>query len=714
MELAVVKTVNGILSGEIELLADAPMEERLAAAKDYVQRRTGMGWEQFQRSTMTGLERLVPRGVAEGIQTAAQGVTFGGLDELVGLIDEDAQERIRLRRNVMRAEAPVLAAGLEIAGGAVGPGLGAIRLGKGLRGAATVGAAEGAAYGALAADGDLEKRATEGAIGAGIGAAGTAAIRAVGSGVGAVRGALADRRARAQGGEIASAMVRAAASADDIADLPAALARRQAEAPGAPLMPGDLGPNMQAVASGAMHHPATKAAAQKAVRERSYAREGRIDELLDRAFTPATSGDAVTAINRYLRETASPMFDQAFAEGVPMDRYLAERLSRPAVRSAWRKAATLAANEGRRIPELRLRNGQIAQVPDLEAWHYIKMALDDQVDRLYRGGNKVEATGIRSLRNEIREHLKELNPTYASALEHWSGPKRMQDALEAGRGLFGSGDASREALRRLDQLQDGGERLMFTLGASTRLREVLEETPRTANEAWKMLRTRRMRRTLERLFNEAQDAQRAQRAQQGGSGGALVPTSPQRALPPPGGRSAAVPALSRRGGRVEPRLDDRISLDEFMDTLKAEIDMAQIETRLPERGSRTAVLGKEIAEYLPQPGVLSSFGMRDAMIASSQPWHLLAQPLGEMMARRGIKADKQRVDAAARSAWTILSEQDPQALQQLLRGRPINSLGPSFLRRLSRALQAGGRPTTNLGQLGTAAGQGALMHEGAN
>lgn len=116
-----------------------------------------------------------------------QGLTFGGLDELVGLISPEAGEALRRRQEAREITNPKTSLALEVGGAAVSPvtralgaGFQALRGGGGLirstGAAAATGGAGGGAFGFLSAEGDVGERARaagpEAALGAGLGLAG--------------------------------------------------------------------------------------------------------------------------------------------------------------------------------------------------------------------------------------------------------------------------------------------------------------------------------------------------------------------------------------------------------------------------------------------------------------------------------------------------------------------------------------------------------------
>jgi len=113
--------------------------------------------------------------------------------------------------------------------------------------------------------------------------------------------------------------------------------------------------------------------------------------------------------------------------------------------------------------------------PTAETWDYIKRGLDDVLET-YRNkttGELVlndEGRAVLRTLQELRGELVHLNPVYGEALNAYSGPAAMKDALEAGRSFFRE-DAP--ALGRKLADMSSGEREMYRLGALQGLKDKL-------------------------------------------------------------------------------------------------------------------------------------------------------------------------------------------------------------------------------------------------
>ena len=137
---------------------------------------------------------------------------------------------------------------------------------------------------------------------------------------------------------------------------------------------------------------------------------------------------------------------------------------------------------GRPEPEMELA---YQATPTAETWDYVKRGLDDVLE-----GYRNKTTGELVLDDEgravlrtlqaLRGELVNLNPVYGEALEAYSGPAAMKDALDAGRGAFRE---TGEGLQRKFSDFTAGEREMYRLGAMQALREKLGNQDVTYNAA---------------------------------------------------------------------------------------------------------------------------------------------------------------------------------------------------------------------------------------
>ena len=141
--------------------------------------------------------------------------------------------------------------------------------------------------------------------------------------------------------------------------------------------------------------------------------------------------------------------------------------------------------------------------PTAETWDYIKRGLDDQLTP-YRSGKKEwdeEGRAIQRTLLELRGELVNLNPVYGEALNAFSGPAAMKDALEDGRRAFL--DDGETLARRFSDFTPG-EQEMYRAGALQALRKTLGTADVTHNAAQRagLLKPAQLERFKELFPNE--------------------------------------------------------------------------------------------------------------------------------------------------------------------------------------------------------------------
>jgi hypothetical protein len=429
------------------------------------------------------------------LRGAAQSITFGGADELRGAVrgglrkleGEEygpayAEEVARAREEDKRLAAKAPGANLA---GAVGgalltapllPGATATTLPRLVAQGARVGAASGAAQGFGAGEGGFKERlssAGQGALmGAGVGAVAAPVLRLGTEAVGGLLG----RRPQTE----ARRLLQGAFQEEGID--PVALIR-QANAAGAKdVTLADVSRRGREFARdvGAAPNPS-----QTAVREffgRRQAGEfvpgqgqvgGQMNRLTGtlRDLTGVAGRRAVQtldAIEAERRTVAGPLFRQAEQFNTTASPELAQLwgklIQTDAGKGALATTRKLWSNEfpGQRFPLSDPRN--LSAVPDMRIFKLFKESLDGEVDRLYRDprANKALAGSAKALRNELRDTLRTVNPTYGQALDAFAGRKAMEEALERGRAILRT-DAD-EAAQEFAGL-GASEQEMFRVGA---------------------------------------------------------------------------------------------------------------------------------------------------------------------------------------------------------------------------------------------------------
>jgi hypothetical protein len=423
----------------------------------------------------------------------AQGVTFGGADELAGLVGGDSAD-MRYRLQLAREQHPVTAYGSEVAGGvATGYGAGKLALtgiknapaaiqgvGNLIRGStaartasyAGLGALEGATYGSLAAEpGERGSGALWGGIFGGVAAPAMAGASAIGGWTwGKVRQALSDAQpvARQKAAQILQEVARQeGVSVDDVVGF----LRQNPD-----LTLADFSDKFR----GEMAHAlpaATREGREGAVsyyRGRNREAAGRLEAQVDE--TMGTRGrtfqqrlDEISAekgrIGREQYETVLNSVDDPprTAEGgwqLPDER--AALLQRPSVARAWREAEELAAENGEEVTSFWQR------------LHWARSAMGRQIDQAKRN-TPSDLKHLIENKKALDDWLDTDVPGYGQARQQYADQYSIQRAAENGRNLF-AGNKPFELLDDMADLVPGSaEQEAFVIGVKDAIRQEIRK-----------------------------------------------------------------------------------------------------------------------------------------------------------------------------------------------------------------------------------------------
>lgn len=276
---------------------------------------------------------------------------------------------------------------------------------------------------------------------------------------------------------IGRAITRDSVTPDELA---ATVAR--ADADDVPLALADMaGENMQelgftvAAAPGAGRHTA-----RTFLDERQAAMPDRFHQVVDSAVSAENAADTVEQLIATRARTAAPLYEAAYAHApVPADA-ISQFMERPAFQSAYRRARTLAANDGITLPTS----------PEEFGWQtldYMKRALDDQVSQLQRAGRNNDARILTGALSDFRAVLDDINPDYAAARAAYAGPTVSQNAVDLGR-QFIRGDLA-QMERQFADLSPG-EQDFFRIGVAAEIRRIIDTTADGRNVVQRALGTR--------------------------------------------------------------------------------------------------------------------------------------------------------------------------------------------------------------------------------
>lgn len=444
-----------------------------------------------------GLLSRVGRYADNTVRQAAQGVTFGYMDEIsaglrtgAGLWGNygEALAAERERDAGFRRDNPVAATVANIAGGVASPiarALPFLNPGRAasLPGAVARGAGAGAASGGISGfgegEGGLQNRAGGALAGAGVGAALGGALPLVTAGAGAAAGAVGRRLGLTSGAPDAERILLRDLGRDGVT--PDELLRRTQEsaAAGRPEVLADLaGENVRGTAAAIARAPGQgrQAAAELVEARGGAAQGGRLAQEVRTAISGDDFRETVTDLTRRRAVSAAPLYDRAYAVNLPDDPRLGTFLSDPDVLAGVKRGLDLARREALADPNglpldpaslgvsiaadgsISLRGGASTRLFDIA-----KRGMDAMIDAATDGA---ERRSLRQVRNAMVARLDELNPAYAQARAAYAGPSASLNALEMGRRLLRDGvDASEETARDIARLSPG-EREFFRTGVA--------------------------------------------------------------------------------------------------------------------------------------------------------------------------------------------------------------------------------------------------------
>lgn len=472
--------------------------------------------------------------IDDAVRSLASGATFGYADEIAAKANElfgkgDYASNLASEKARDEQISPWMKIPGEIAGG-VGSALatapvtgplaaitGASRL-PGIVRAMGSGAGAGALYGSGAAEPDerLEGAAKGGLLGAAIGPVVQGGM-AVGRGI---------RNAFNPQANVAADLGRAL-TRDQMtpAQLEAAANEAAATRPGVATLADAGGENVRGLVERIAQTPgAGRTTIVPALTERQHGQMARV--ATDLRQLTGTHQSAFRAVNETMEEraaAATPLYQRAYQEG---DRAIwspeLERLSSsPTVRAAmqgavrvWRDNAIAdgfgAMNPGAMVDRggiLSFPGGNLPAFPNIQFWDYTKRMIDDRISQAVRAGQGQKARTLTILNQNLRRELDTHVPTYAEARASWEGPSRYLDAIEEGRGIFGTNVGSEELAANIANMGDA-QREGYRIGAISSILGKMGNDPAKLGDMTKYLRSPEMRAKIAALMptQEARDA----------------------------------------------------------------------------------------------------------------------------------------------------------------------------------------------------------------
>lgn len=255
-----------------------------------------------------------------------------------------------------------------------------------------------------------------------------------------------------------------------------ALANRQ----GVPLRLGTSNPELTALAD----KVATKASSgqEGLIKNILESRAGTADRISAKteAALPGAKDyfDEEEAISDRLRSIGDNEYQRAFAVGEVNDPEIMGIINNPSpiIRSIWQSVqntAQIAKKELRMAMEPVLdAGGNLVglaptknAVPDVETLDLFKRALDDRIQKGYKGTGsegKFEADALKTLRNDMVKRLDFLVPEYGAARKKYAGDLEVRDAMRYGLDLFKSKMRPAELRMKLKDMSEAEKEAVKT------------------------------------------------------------------------------------------------------------------------------------------------------------------------------------------------------------------------------------------------------------
>ncbi len=434
---------------------------------------------------------------------AANGLTLGGLDEIVGATSDMSTEQADALKRYMAENYPMATLFGNITGGVAGMvpvvrgvSSGARALSLGARG--TRAAQMGANTVASATAGALEANQDRGS----------------GAVIGGVLGLGGDVLGTWAGNKLAPRVFNAPTGAEGaVADAVtnpqgAAGILTDAQRLGSPLAMADADPGLRSLAGSSVRNSTDAlATAETNIGGRDAAAVRRGVLAVDQNLGNET--DVVKAAKQIRSDAgaaADPYYKAAYAQPAPVgDKALSDALSTPTAREGLVYARKIAGDEGRKFgitsSNGRVTLGKNATFQDLD---YLKRGMDDYIRENFTNdaGQFISSDSSRAAvkaRDAVTARMRELNPDYATALDTVAGPYAAAQQLEfGGKAVFSTKVNAKQINEAVAGLSPEGLQ-QYRIGAANAIIDKLKK-PDPGVDTWKMLRSPDMQERLRAIF----------------------------------------------------------------------------------------------------------------------------------------------------------------------------------------------------------------------
>lgn len=490
--------------------------------------------QEVRRPRFQGIPVEAEEPVKRGAQRSAlQGATLGAGDEIaagltaaayktgeaLGLLPESGQslseiytdqaQREREALKQYREREPGKAFAYELGGGLLTGGAGASRLAgtKGIaslspvKQAATIGAAEGATYGALSADPD--SRGLGAATGAATGALGGGALQAAGN---VAKPLLAPMGRRLREAAIGNPQ-------RDARNFLAAGLEREGIGSIDEIIPDARGSDMATLADlsqsarGMLEGLVTdvdsrevRKLAKETLQKRNRQNQSRLFSLIDEDLGTANMSfsETVERLKNVRKESAGPLYKAAGQKPLKMTKYM-QTIMDP--NTGVPEVVDAVSTANRRLATKRAAGDIVTNIDLIDE---TKRIMDDQIRKMYRDGQNNRARDLVRVKNRILDDVDNQIPEYKAARNAYAGDTDLINAAELGTKILRSDvDYMDDMLRTMSDSEKG----MFRVGAKKAIREKLmqaREGTNAVNRIASEINLDRMKRAFpsERQFNQ--------------------------------------------------------------------------------------------------------------------------------------------------------------------------------------------------------------------
>ncbi len=216
--------------------------------------------------------------------------------------------------------------------------------------------------------------------------------------------------------------------------------------------------------------PETSAVIAKAVKQQNINQGKRISKSFDIALgNPDTAFQTVKKINTALKKQASPIYEQAYKQGINMTQGLQDVMSIPLM--AKYEKSTLK----------RLKDRNLPTTNKLKVLHEVKRKLDGDIGRAIVSNDKTETADLLELKNQLLEQIDLASPTYKKARKVFSDEMENLEALEYGsKNIFKSDVGPEEFAEEIAEYSKA-ELESLRVGIKKAIRKVEAGKPETYN-----------------------------------------------------------------------------------------------------------------------------------------------------------------------------------------------------------------------------------------